>query len=210
VNGNVKINGTAVTTLGRDVLEDDFVEVNGQAIEPVKKGVYILLNKPKGYITTVDDERGRLTVMELVTDVEGRIFPIGRLDADTTGLLIMTNDGDFANAVAHPGHEVFKTYRVRVDGVISKQRLARLNSGVKINGKKTAPAEAELIRQSAGSAVVDIRIREGRNRQVRRMFEAVGNKVLDLQRTAIGDIRLGGLKPGHWRKLNRSEIDSLR
>jgi 23S rRNA pseudouridine2605 synthase len=199
-----------VAALGADVADGDVVEVSGRVIAPVKKSVYILLNKPKGYITTVSDERGRPTVMELVSDVEGRVFPVGRLDAETTGLLIMTSDGDFANDVAHPGHEVYKTYRARVEGVMSRERLARLSRGVEIDGRKTAPAEAKLIRQSAGSAVVEIRIREGRNRQVRKMFAAVGNKVIDLQRTAVGDIRLGGLKPGHWRKLSRAEIDSLR
>jgi 23S rRNA pseudouridine2605 synthase len=179
-------------------------------VTPAKKSVYILLNKPKGYITTASDERGRPTVMELASGIEERVFPVGRLDADTTGLLIMTNDGDFAQAVSHPGHEVSKTYRARVAGVVSRERLARLRRGVEIDGRVTAPADATLVRQTKDSAVVDIRIREGRNRQVRKMFAAVGNKVLDLQRTAIGEIRLGELKPGHWRKLSKTEIDLLR
>ncbi|MDR0596858.1 MAG: rRNA pseudouridine synthase [Clostridiales Family XIII bacterium] len=208
--GNVKINGAVVTVLGRDVKDGDVVEVNGRVVEPAKKSVYIVLNKPKGYITTASDEHDRPTVMELVADVEARVFPVGRLDADTTGLLIMTNDGDFGNAVAHPGHEVYKTYRVRAEGVVSDERMARLRRGVELNGRRTAPAEATFVRQSAGSTVIDLKIREGRNRQVRKMLAAVGNKVIDLQRTAIGDIRLGGLKPGHWRKLTQAEIDSLR
>jgi 23S rRNA pseudouridine2605 synthase len=208
-NGNVRINGAVVAAPGVDVGEGDTVEVNGRVIRPASKYRYILLNKPKGYITTVKDDRGRPTVMELVSDVDARVFPVGRLDADTTGLLIMTNDGDFANAVAHPGHEVYKTYRAKVEGVVSKERLARLRRGVEIDGRMTAPAVVELVRQSASAAVVEIKIREGRNRQVRRMFDAVGNRVLDLRRTAIGDVRLGGLKPGHWRKLSRAEIDSL-
>jgi 23S rRNA pseudouridine2605 synthase len=207
--GNVKINGEVVTGPGANVGDDDVVEVNGIVVAPVKKSVYILLNKPKGYITTVSDEFGRPTVMELTGDIEGRIFPVGRLDADTTGLLIMTNDGDFANAVAHPAHEMRKTYRARVAGAISKERLARLRGGVNVDGRTTAPADVALVRQSAAGAVVEISIHEGRNRQVRKMFMAIGNKVIDLQRTAIGDIRIGGLKPGHWRKLTKSEIDSL-
>jgi 23S rRNA pseudouridine2605 synthase len=207
--GSVKVNGAVVMTLGAHVEEGDTVEIGGRALAPMSKPRYILLNKPKGYITTADDERGRPTVMELVSDVDARVFPVGRLDADTTGLLLLTNDGDFAYAVTHPAHEVWKTYRARVAGTLSKERLARLRHGVELDGRRTAPAEAVLVRQSAAGAVVDLKIREGRNRQVRRMFAAVGNKVLDLQRTAIGDVRLGGLKPGHWRKLTRAEIESL-
>jgi 23S rRNA pseudouridine2605 synthase len=209
VSGNVKINGEVIMTPGADVGDDDVVEVSGRVVAPSRKSVYILLNKPKGYITTVSDEFDRPTVMELTGDIEGRIFPVGRLDADTTGLLIMTNDGDFANAVAHPAREMRKTYRARVEGAISKERLARLRSGVNVDGHMTAPAEVTLVRQSASGAVVDLVIHEGRNRQVRKMFIAVGNKVIDLQRTAIGGIRIGGLKTGHWRKLTKSEIDSL-
>ncbi|MDR1292242.1 MAG: rRNA pseudouridine synthase [Clostridiales Family XIII bacterium] len=209
LRGDVKINGKVIKTPGADIGDGDVVEVNGRAVAPVRKSVYILLNKPKGYITTVSDEFGRPTVMELTGDIEGRVFPVGRLDADTTGMLIMTNDGDFANAVAHPAGEMRKTYRARVNGAVSKERLARLRRGVNVDGRMTAPADVTLVRQSAAGAVVDIAIHEGRNRQVRKMFDAVGNKVIDLQRTAIGDIRIGGLKPGHWRKLSKSEIDSL-
>jgi 23S rRNA pseudouridine2605 synthase len=209
LRGDVKINGKVIMTPGVDVQGGDVVEVNGLVVTPAGKPVYILLNKPKGYITTVSDEFGRPTVMELTGDIEGRIFPVGRLDADTTGLLIMTNDGDFANAVAHPAAEMRKTYRARVAGAISKERLARLRRGVNVDGHMTAPADVALVQQSAAGAVVDIAIHEGRNRQIRKMFMAVGNKVLDLQRTAIGGIRIGRLKPGHWRKLTKSEIDSL-
>jgi 23S rRNA pseudouridine2605 synthase len=207
--GNIKINGAVVMTPGVDVGDDDVVEVNGRVIAPIRKPVYILLNKPKGYVTTVSDEYGRPTVMEFTGDVEGRVFPVGRLDVDTTGMLIMTNDGDFANAVAHPSHELYKTYRARVSGTLSGARLSKLRRGVEVDGRVTAPAEVTLVRQRSGSAVVDIQIREGRNRQVRKMFAAVGNDVIALERTAIGDVRLGGLKSGHWRKLSRTEIDRL-
>jgi 23S rRNA pseudouridine2605 synthase len=208
-DGAVKINGETVTTPGVTVNDGDAVEVDGRVISPPGKSVYIALNKPKGYITTVNDEYGRPTVMELTEDIEARIFPVGRLDADTTGLLIMTNDGAFAQAVAHPAQKVYKTYRARVGGVMSREKLDRLRRGVSVDGRMTAPADVTLVRQSSGSAVVDIGICEGRNRQVRKMFLAVGSKVIDLQRTAIGDVRLGGLKPGHWRKLTTSEIDRL-
>jgi 23S rRNA pseudouridine2605 synthase len=207
--GKVKINGKVMSKPGYDVQEGDVVEVNGRTLAPEGRKVYILLNKPWGFITSVQDEKDRATVMELVTDVEERIFPVGRLDAETTGLLIMTNDGDFAYKVTHPGHEVYKTYRARVSGILSKERLAKLKKGVDIGGYITAPAEVTLIKQTNTNAIVDISIREGKNRQVRKMFQAVGNKVIELQRTSIGDVRLGALKPGHYRKLKRDEINSL-
>jgi 23S rRNA pseudouridine2605 synthase len=207
--GKVKINGRVMSKPGYDVRPGDVVEVNGRILAPEGRKVYILLNKPKGFITSLKDEKERPTVMEFVADIEERIFPVGRLDADTTGLLIMTNDGDFAYKVTHPGHEVYKTYRARVSGELSKERIARLRKGIDIGGFVTAPAEVEVIKQTGAGAIVDISIREGHNRQVRKMFQAIGNKVIDLQRTSIGDIRLGGLKPGHYRKLKREEIDSL-
>jgi 23S rRNA pseudouridine2605 synthase len=207
--GKVKINGRVMATPGYDVQDGDVVEVNGRTLAPEGRKVYILLNKPWGFITSVQDEKDRATVMELVTDVEERIFPVGRLDAETTGLLLMTNDGDFAYKVTHPGHEVYKTYRARVSGVLSKERIAKLQKGVDIGGYITAPAEVTVIKQTNTNAIVDISIREGKNRQVRKMFQAVGNKVLYLQRTAIGDVRMGALKAGHYRKLKRDEIDRL-
>jgi 23S rRNA pseudouridine2605 synthase len=207
--GRVKVNGHVHRTLGYDVVDSDIVEVDGRTIQPSRRRVYIALHKPKGYITSTRDEQGRPTVLDLVTDIEERLFPVGRLDWETTGLLILTNDGDFSQRVTHPGHEVYKTYRARVEGVLSPERIVRLRRGVDLGGRVTAPAEVTLIRQSAGSALVDIRIREGRNRQVRRMFASVGNEVLELQRTAVGDVYLGGLKSGHYRKLKPREIDSL-
>jgi 23S rRNA pseudouridine2605 synthase len=207
--GKVKINGRVMSVPGYDVQDGDIVEVNGRTLAPEGRKVYVLLNKPKGFITSVQDEKDRPTVMEFVADIEERVFPVGRLDAETTGLLIMTNDGDFAYKVTHPGHEVYKTYRARVSGELSRERLSRLKKGVDIGGYITAPADVTVIKQTASSAIVDISIREGKNRQVRKMFQAVGNKVLDLQRTSIGDVRLGALKPGHYRKLKREEIDSL-
>ena len=207
--GKVKVNGELMTTLGYDVKPDDLVEVNGRAINPESRSVYLALNKPKGYISTVSDDRQRLTVMGLVADVPERIYPVGRLDINTSGLIIMTNDGDFAQKLTHPGHGITKTYRARVAGVISKERLAALRRGVDIGDHVTAAAEATLIRQGQGSAIVELKIREGKNRQVRRMFAAVGNNVLDLERIAIGEVYLGNLKSGHYRKLKRDEIEKL-
>ncbi|MDR2486964.1 MAG: rRNA pseudouridine synthase [Clostridiales Family XIII bacterium] len=207
--GNVKVNGVVVRTPGIDVSEDDRVEVSGHPLRLETHKVYIALHKPKGFISTVRDQADRPTVMDLIGDISERVFPVGRLDEDTSGLLLMTNDGAFAQRVTHPGHEVYKTYRARVQGVFSNERAAKLRKGVDIGGFVTSPAKVEIIRQGTNGSLVEIRIREGKNRQVRKMFAAVGNKVLELQRTAIGDVRLGSLKAGHYRKLKREEIEGL-
>ncbi|MFR6259116.1 MAG: pseudouridine synthase [Anaerovoracaceae bacterium] len=209
-NGNVKINGAVVTQMGVSVGENDSVEVNGKLLDSEGRKVYVAVNKPLGYITSMEDEKGRATVAELVGDIAERIFPVGRLDYNTTGLLIMTNDGELANRIIHPRHEVYKTYVARVSGIISDARIARLRKGVDIGGFITSPAKVKLIKQFPRSAVVEIKIREGKNRQVRKMFAAVGNKVQELQRTEIGDIKLGRLMEGHYRKLTKEEIEYLR
>ena len=208
-NGNVKVNGAVMKELGYDVKEGDIIEVNGLLIEPETSKVYIALNKPRGYITSLNDERGRPVVTGLVTDIAERLFPVGRLDCDTSGLLIMTNDGDLANKLAHPKHHVDKTYRAKVSGIVSSERLARLRNGVDIGGFTTAKARVEVIKQSENYAIVEIKIHEGKNRQIRKMFNAVGNRVIDLERTAVGEIYLGRLKEGHYRKLSKSELEYL-
>ena len=208
--GNVKINGAVVKELGTDVKEGDAVEVNGRRITASEKKVYVLLNKPLGYVTTSSDEKDRATVLDLVADVPERIFPVGRLDYNTSGLLILTNDGELAYRLTHPKHHVYKTYRAQVQGVLSKERIARLRRGVDIGGFVTSPAQVKVIKQGERSALVEIQIYEGKNRQVRKMFAAVGNKVTALQRIAMGDIRLGRLMEGHYRKLTREEIEYLK
>lgn len=196
--------------MGYDVLPDDRVEVNGISVSPDTKTVCVALNKPMGYITSASDDRGRKTVMELVTDIDARLFPVGRLDYNTTGLLLMTNDGDLAYRLTHPKHEITKKYRARVAGVLSPERIARLKKGVDIGGFVTSPARVSVIKQTAHSAIVEIEIHEGKNRQVRKMFAAVGNHVQELERIAIGDIRLGRTKEGHYRKLTGEEIEYLK
>lgn len=207
--GKVKINGAVMDVQGYDVKDGDVVEVNGRYIEPVKKLVYIALNKPKGYVTTVSDDRDRLTVMDLVGDMEERVFPVGRLDYNTSGLILMTNDGDLAHRLSHPQHQIPKTYRARVSGYVSPERLAQLRKGVDIGGFVTSRAEVTVVKQLDRSAIVEITIREGKNRQIRKMFAAVGNKVIDLERIAIGNLMLGHLKTGHYRKLTQKEIEDL-
>lgn len=209
-NGNVKINGIVRKELGIDIVEGDVVEVNGRVIEADQKPVYVVVNKPMGYITSMEDDRERATVAELVADIPERLFPVGRLDYNTTGLLIMTNDGNLTYRLTHPRHEVYKTYVAKVAGVISDARIARLRKGVDIGGFVTSPAKVRVLKQMPRHAVVEISIREGKNRQVRKMFAAVGNKVQELQRTAIGEIRLGRLMEGHYRKLTNEEIKYLK
>lgn len=214
--GKVKINGAVMDQPGYDVQEGDRVEVEGRVIgaytggKAVQRKVYFMLNKPKGYITTLSDDKDRPVVTDLFTDVEERIFPIGRLDYNTSGLLLMTNDGDLAYRLSHPKHQVYKTYRARISGVLGPGAEARLKKGVDIGGYITAPAQVKVLRQAAGSAIVEIKISEGKNRQVRKMFNAVGNKVLDLERIAIGELHMGHLLTGHYRKLTREEIEYLK
>lgn len=209
-NGNVKINGAVVKEMGCQVEDGDVVEVNGKTLDTAGEKVYVAVNKPLGYITSMQDDQGRATVAELVADIPQRLFPVGRLDYNTTGLLLMTNDGQLTYTLTHPKHEVYKTYRAKVAGVISDTRLAKLRKGVDIGGFITSPAKVSLIKQMPRYAIVEISIREGKNRQVRKMFAAVGNKVQALQRVAIGDIRLGRLMEGHYRKLTREEISYLK
>lgn len=210
INGNVKINGVVMKEPGYDVLPDDTVEVNGRVIAQNEKKVYVALNKPKGFVTTMNDDKGRLTVADLVSDIPERVFPVGRLDYNTSGLLIMTNDGELANRLSHPSHHVEKTYRAKVAGTLSGKKLAQLRKGVDIGGFVTSPAKVRLIKQTEKSAIAEITIHEGKNRQVRKMFKAVGCPVQELQRIAIGDIYLARLKEGTYRKLTRGEIDSLK
>ena len=209
LNGNVKINGVTVKELGYDVKDGDVVSVNGITIKSQQSKIYLMLNKPKGYITSLKDEKDRLVVTSLLTDIEERLYPIGRLDYDTSGLLLMTNDGELANKLAHPKHGVPKTYRARVMGIISNERLAALRNGVDIGGFVTSKAGVKLIRQANNYAVVEITIKEGRNRQIRKMFSAVGNKVVELERIAVGELYVGRLKEGHYRKLTKDEVEYL-
>ncbi|MBR2778914.1 MAG: rRNA pseudouridine synthase, partial [Firmicutes bacterium] len=184
--GKVRINGQPAG-IGSDVKDGDVVEVNGQVIHPEKRMVYYMLNKPVGYITTVSDDHGRPTVLDLMPDIKERIYPVGRLDYNTSGLLIITNDGDLANRLMHPSKKIYKTYVATVKGLFTMANAAALKRGVDIGDAwKTMPAEVEILRQNNASSVVKIQISEGRNHQVRRMFQAVGHDVVELERTAIG------------------------
>ena len=210
LDGRVKVNGKTVTQLGTKVIYGDVIEVDGKEIRPDKKKIYIALNKPAGCVTTASDERGRKTVMEYVQDINERIYPVGRLDYNTEGLLIMSNDGDFTYALTHPKHEKEKVYEALVSGIVLHGAVDKLEKGVYIDGKKTAPAKAEVIEHRKNTSLIRIAIHEGRNRQVRKMCESVGHKVLALKRTSIDGIELGNLPLGKWRHLNENEIKRLK
>lgn len=207
--GKVKVNGLTMNEPGYDVATGDVVEVEGHKLEASEKKVYFAMNKPIGVITSVTDDKGRLTVVDLLTDVEERVFPVGRLDYNTSGLLFLTNDGDFAYKLTHPKNRVDKVYRVRIAGNISKEKLGKLRHGVDIGGFVTSRARVDLVEGTRRSNVLEVTIHEGKNRQVRRMFEAVGYGVEELERISIGNIKLGHLKPGQYRKLTPNEIEYL-
>jgi len=207
--GRVTVNGVRVHEPGMDIGENDTVLVDGEKIHAAEKKYYIVLNKPDGFVTTTDDPFGRNTVMELVTDVNARLFPVGRLDYHTEGLLILTNDGDFANRLMHPRHQIYKTYIAHIPGFPTLASLAALRRGVQLEDGKTAPCKVNVIRQYPDGVDVSISIREGRNRQVRRMFEAIGYKVVRLERISVGNIKLGHLPKGKWRHMTPRELEEI-
>ena len=209
-DGRVKVDGKVVTEMGIKINPDEnFVSVDGVSIKPQEKKFYIMLNKPTGYITTTSDDFGRPTVMELCRDVHGRIYPVGRLDYDTRGLLLLSNDGEFANAIMHPSKKLKKTYLVWVKGMITPEAIRKLRSGVDIGDYITRPAEAELISATERESNIKVVIGEGKKRQVRRMCEAVGYPVNHLKRVEIGGVMLGNLPEGKWRHLKKAEIEIL-
>ncbi|MDI6711748.1 MAG: pseudouridine synthase [Anaerosomatales bacterium] len=208
--GRVSVNGAVVTAMGVKVMPGvDRVEVDGRAVEPPSDHVYLMLNKPAGYVTTLKDPLGRPIVADLLPDVGRRVYPVGRLDADTTGLLLLTDDGDFSQTLMHPRFHVPKTYRARVEGTPSEQALDKLRRGVVLADGPTRPAEVVLIERQAGSSVVRITIREGRKRQVRRMFKHIGHPVIELHRERIGPVELGDLAQGAVRPLSTEEVAAL-
>lgn len=206
--GRIKVNGVKAV-LGRRVdASKDVVEVDGSRVPLGADLRYYMLNKPVGVVSTADDPEGRPTVLEYV-EVPDRLWPVGRLDIETEGLIILTNDGDLTHHLTHPSFEVPRTYLAEVKGSVKERTLRALARGVDLEDGGTAPAQVDLLDRMAGSALIEITIHEGRNRQVRRMFEAVGHPVVRLARTAVGPVRLGRLKPGDLRRLSPEEVRSL-
>ena len=207
--GRIKVNGVTAQIGDSVDPKKDTVLVRGKKVRTGGELRYILLNKPRGYVTTTDDELGRKCVLELTKDIKERIYPVGRLDRVSEGALIMTNDGEFANAMMHPSKHVPKTYRVTVRPGLTAEQADILATGVELDGRMTAPAEVHVISKEEGRAVAEIVLYEGRNRQIRRMCEALGLEVARLRRVAVGNLKLGMLPTGQWRDLTEAEVESL-
>jgi len=210
-DGRVSVNGNIVTELGTKVSSKDKIAFDGKPVTYNERKVYIVLNKPVGYLSSASDDRGRKTVIDLIKDdFPERLYPVGRLDYDTEGLIFLTNDGDFTYSVTHPKHNINKTYEAVIRGRLSEDEVVSLCCGVDIDGFVTSPATVDIVDERDGKSVVRITIHEGKNRQVRKMFEAVGHRVLKLKRISVGKIKLGNLKSGEWRELTEREINSLK
>ncbi len=211
-DGSVTVNGRVCALGDKADPRADAIAVNGKRIGSVpKEKRYIMLNKPRGYITTMSDEQGRRIAADLLTGVKERVVPVGRLDRNSEGLLLFTNDGEFANEITHPSRHVSKTYRVTIDGRVSEEQIMRLTSGVELDdGKITLPCSVEVLVEEQERTVLRITIRQGLNRQIRRMCAAVGLEVGRLRRTAVGGVKLGMLKTGEWRDLTKEELRMLR
>ncbi len=207
-SGAVYVNGRKAC-VGDKVCSDDTVTVHGKPLRTQRQNAYYMLHKPRGYITTMHDEKGRKCVAQLIGDIPERVYPVGRLDRESEGLLLMTNDGNFANLLAHPSSHISKTYRVTVRSAVTGEQLSALSDGVVIDGKRTLPADVRVLDENSTGVVLEIVIYEGRNRQIRKMCEAVGLTVARLKRTKIGSVKLGMLKVGAWRRLTDTEVRSL-
>lgn len=209
--GKVKVNGH-IAEIGMKINpRKDLVTVGKQKLTNVKnrKMVYIMLNKPRGYVTTVSDELGRKTVMDLLPDFGCRIYPVGRLDKDSEGLLLLTNDGSFTNCMTHPSHEYAKVYRVTVRPAVNDEILFNLRNGIEIDGRKTAPCEVTVLTEEENRVVLEFILHEGRNRQIRKMCESQGLEVARLKRISIGPIKLGMLKQGDYKELSEQDVKKL-
>jgi 23S rRNA pseudouridine2605 synthase len=211
VEGRVKVNGRVVAELGQKVDDaGDRVELDGRAVRTDTRPVYVLMNKPVGAVVSLRDPFGRKTVRDLLPGVKARIFPVGRLDTDSSGALLLTNDGELAFRLTHPSFEIPKVYLAKVEGSPSDETVDRLRKGIFLEGRKTAPARASLMSRSGRHGLVKLTIHEGRKREVRKMFEALGHPVKDLRRIEFAGLTVEGLRPGAWRLLDAGEIRRLR
>ena len=205
INGSPAVIGSKVTP-GRDIVKVDGVELSDRTA----KNCYIIMNKPRGYVTTMNDEMGRKCVADLISDVKDRVFPVGRLDRESEGLLLLTNDGTLAYKLTHPKHGIAKSYKVVVGGHPSQEQINALSAPMVLDGYETSKSSIKLLSEEDDRTVLGITIYEGRNRQIRKMCEEVNINVMRLKRERIGDLRLGGLKPGKWRYLESPEIETLK
>ncbi|MCR5816357.1 MAG: rRNA pseudouridine synthase [Ruminococcus sp.] len=210
--GKVKVNGHPARLGDKADPNKDIITIDGERLYVSRKKSfrYIMLNKPRGYVTSMSDELDRRVVTDLLSGVGERVYPIGRLDRNSEGLLLFTNDGQFANDVMHPSRHISKTYRVTVRPDINDEQLVQLSEGVEIDGRKTAPCTVLVLEKQQGRVVLQMTIHEGRNRQIRKMCEAVGLEVARLKRTSVGPVKLGMLKPSEWRDLTPDELRAIR
>lgn len=210
--GRVKINGVTAEIGQKIDPVHDRVEYRGQVITPPAKPrfTYVMLNKPRGYLSTVTDDRGRHCVTELVADTGVRLYPVGRLDMDSEGLLLLTNDGELTNRLTHPKHEIPKIYHVKIRGTVTPEQIKALSAPMDIDGYRILPVKTELISVKDGNSTLCMTLFEGRNRQIRKMCETQELSILCLRRIAIGDVKLGNLAPGKWRYLTRTQVDYLK
>ncbi len=210
LQGMVKVNGTVTTNLAHNIDESkDVVLLNGQKLTLPENFVYYLLNKPKGYVCTLSDDRGRKTIVDLIDGIDKRVFPVGRLDYDSEGLLLLTNDGDFAYKLTHPSHQVPKTYIVKVEGKVVESELAVLRAGVVVDGVRYNKCKVKVLNAEEKTTRMEVIITEGKNREIRNMFKAIGKEVILLKRVAEGNIRLGGLSRGEYRELKPEEVNRI-
>jgi pseudouridine synthase len=209
-NGRVQVDGKTVKTMGIKITPGkEKITVDSKEVITTEKLVYILLNKPKGYVTTVADPQGRPIVTSFLQDVKERVFPVGRLDLDTEGALLLTNDGELTQSILHPSNQVYKTYEAEVKGIPSSSDLRALETGIMVENKKTSPAKVEVTNTIKGNSIIRITIHEGRKRQVKKMFLAIGHPVLSLKRLAYGKLGLGNLAPGKYRFLKKNDINLI-
>ena len=208
--GRVSVNNVVVTELGvKADAEKDIIRIDGKIISVENTKQYIILNKPAGFVTTLHDPQNRPTVVDLLGDLPGRVYPVGRLDYDSRGLLLLTNDGDFAQKVQHPRFEKPKIYMVKVQGHLSKEELKKLDKGIKAGDDVFKPENLKVVRMNDKSCWLRLTLKEGKNRIIRRGFEAIGHRVAHLVRESIGDLHLGNIKEGMWRHLTQKEISQL-
>jgi len=211
LEGRVRVNGQVVTELGSKAdAAKDHIKVDGKLINPRQPLTYVMLNKPAGYVTTMADPEGRPTVLSLLKGLKTRVYPVGRLDFNTEGLLLLTNDGEFAHLITHPKHELPKTYRAKVKGVVEDRQMAELENGIYLDDGKTAPAKLKKVSKEEANSWLEITIYEGRKRQVRRMFDRIGHSVIRLKRIKTGSLTLGDLPEGSFRYLTPAEVNALK
>ena len=210
VKGKIRVNGTVVTELGTQVdPEKDTVEYEGRVISKDERRMVLMLNKPKEVISTVSDPQGRKTIMDFLPDHFPRLYPVGRLDYESEGMILLTNDGELANKISHPKHKVRKVYSVWVYGFPSKEAMATFSKGIELEDGKTGPALIKLVKKGKNASEMEVEISEGKKRQIRRMFESLGHPVFRLVRTQIGELKMGTMEPGKYKVLKEEEIKRI-